>query len=91
LKDRQSIAKDVKVWRRIEGAVNKWEEVKESRAGIFSQDISEISTTMDDDAETSPDQEEDKDSASFKAHIRSKKAFQMAINDKTMPSSIKRL
>jgi hypothetical protein len=33
----------------------------------------------------------DKDSDNLKTNIKSKKAFSMAINDKTMPPAIKRL
>ena len=35
--------------------------------------------------------EKDKDSDSLKSNIKSKKAFSLAINDKTMPPPIKRL
>jgi hypothetical protein len=45
----------------------------------------------DDDAMKEEDGEKDRGKGDLKNNIKSRKAFSMAINDKTMPSSILRL
>ena len=45
----------------------------------------------DEEQSTRESSEKSNDSDSLKASIKSKKAFSMAINDKTMPPAIKRL
>jgi hypothetical protein len=63
-------------------------------ASLFQQRQSERVGDLDDD-DNNKDDENEKDKSNkldqFKNNIKSRKAFSMAINDKTMPSSIMRL
>jgi hypothetical protein len=60
---------------------------------LFSDRSAEIQKIEEEDEESEQvrDKASDKENEQLKASIKSKKAFSMAINDKTMPPSIKRL
>ena len=81
---------------RSEGARKGWEEDNNQKAGLFSDRGAEIEK-LDGDGEeeethsTKDTSEKGGESDALKANIKSKKAFSMAINDKTMPPAIKRL
>ena len=73
-----------------------WIEDYNQKAGLFSDrggEIEKIEGENEDDEEGSRKDSSDKnnDGDSLKSSIKSKKAFSMAINDKTMPPAIKRL
>lgn len=96
LQERQSIGKEVQTFVRSEGARKGWEQDNNQKAGLFSERGGEIEKMEGENEEEeghSGKESNDKhnDSDSLKANIKSKKAFSMAINDKTMPPAIKRL
>ncbi len=73
-----------------------WIEDQNQKAGLFSDrsgEIEKIEGENEDDEEGSRKDSSDKNNEgdSLKSSIKSKKAFSMAINDKTMPPAIKRL
>ena len=71
-----------------------YEEVQPSLASLFSQRSSEKMNgdyDMEDSQKEEEGEKEKNKNDSFKNSIKSRKAFSMAINDKTMPSSILRL
>ena len=59
-------------------------------ANLFTGRASEKATIVDDDEEKE-DEKDKSNKGEFKNTIKSRKAFQMAINDKAMPASIRRL
>jgi hypothetical protein len=81
---------------RNEGPRKGWEEDNNQKAGLFSDrgaDIDKVEGEDEDEDQGSTEKSSEKssDSDGLKASIKSKKAFSMAINDKTMPPAIKRL
>jgi hypothetical protein len=70
-----------------------WEEDNNQKAGLFSDRGGEIEKIEDGEEEESggKDSGEKGEGDALKASIKSKKAFSMAINDKTMPPAIKKL
>lgn len=70
----------------------KWEESHTQAAGLFSDKSGEIPKLDEEEEEQEQKEgEKEKDGDSLKTSIKSKKAFSMAINDRTMPPAIKRL
>lgn len=73
-----------------------WIEEFNQKAGLFSDrggEIEKIEGENEDEegGNQKDSSEKNNDGDSLKASIKSKKAFSMAINDKTMPPAIKRL
>lgn len=72
-----------------------WEEDNTQKAGLFGDRGGDIEKVHDDEDEDAgvveKSSEKSAESDALKANIKSKKAFSMAINDKTMPPAIKRL
>lgn len=95
LQDKQSIGKDVHTFIRTDGARKGWEEDNNQKAGLFSDrgaEMEKIEGDGDEDESHGKDSsDKNSDTDSLKANIKSKKAFSMAINDKTMPPAIKKL
>jgi hypothetical protein len=63
-------------------------------AGLFADRGAEVAKLVDDEEESEGskgEKDSNKDQDSLKTNIKSKKAFSMAINDKTMPPAIRRL
>jgi len=86
----------VHTFTRSEGPRKGWEEDNNQKAGLFSERGSEIDkvdgeTEDEDQGSSEKSSERSGDSEGLKASIKSKKAFSIAINDKTMPPAIKRL
>ncbi len=79
---------------RVDGVRKGWEEDNNQKAGLFSDrggEIEKIDDADDEEGLIKDSSEKSGESDSLKASIKSKKAFSMAINDKTMPPAIKRL
>jgi hypothetical protein len=78
---------------RVDGPRKGWEEDNNQKAGLFSDRGGEIEKIDegDEDDGTGEKIEKSGEGDALKASIKSKKAFSMAINDKTMPPAIKRL
>lgn len=81
---------------RSEGPRGGWEEDNNQKAGLFSDSGSHVDkvegeTEDEDQGSSEKSSEKSRDSDGLKAAISSKKAFAIAINDKTMPPAIKRL
>lgn len=77
----------------MDGPRKGWEEDNNQKAGLFSDrggEIEKIDEGEEDDG-SGEKSEKSGDGDALKASIKSKKAFSMAINDKTMPPAIKRL
>lgn len=76
---------------RIDNA-KKWEETHIQEASLFSAKNGEMPKIDEEEEELEQKEgEKEKDGDSMKTSIKSKKAFSMAINDRTMPPAIKRL
>ncbi len=99
LQDKQSVGQGVHTFARQDLPTLKkgeWIEDYNQKAGLFSDrggEIEKIDGENEDEEEGSRNEKSEKnnDGDSLKASIKSKKAFSMAINDKTMPPAIKRL
>ena len=96
LQEKQSVGQGVHTFIRVDGARKGWEEDNNQKAGLFSDrggEMEKIEGEGDEDDNQGGKDSSDKggDGDSLKANIKSKKAFSMAINDKTMPPAIKRL
>jgi hypothetical protein len=92
LQDKQRIGAGIHTFIRIDNS-KKWEESHIQAASLFSDKSGEV-TKIDEGEEEEEGvkgEEKEKDGDSLKTSIKSKKAFSMAINDKTMPPAIKRL
>ena len=81
---------------RNEGPRKGWEEDNNQKAGLFSERGGEIDKVVGDGDEDEGEVREkssdkNNESDSLKASIKSKKAFSIAINDKTMPPAIRKL
>ena len=93
LQDKQSVGQGVHTFIRVDGPRKGWEEDNNQKAGLFSDrggEIEKIDEGEEDDG-SGEKSEKGGDGDALKASIKSKKAFSMAINDKTMPPAIKRL
>eukprot|EP00347_Sterkiella_histriomuscorum_P000937 403373955 len=92
LQTKQSISLGVHTFIRNDGPRKGWEESNNQHASLFSDRTAEIQKIDEEEEEhEKKEKNSDRDTDQLKANIKSKKAFSLAINDKTMPSSIKRL
>lgn len=92
LRDKQAAGAGIHTFLRNEGPRKGWEETKEQHTSLFSDRAGEIQKIEDEEEEeVRRGKSSEKDSDQLKASIKSKKAFSLAINDKTMPPAIKRL
>jgi hypothetical protein len=98
LQEKQSVGKEVHTFIRNDGSRKGWEEDNNQKAGLFSDrgaEIDKIEGENEDGEEAAASGKDGSDKGgeadSLKASIKSKKAFSMAINDKTMPPAIKKL
>jgi hypothetical protein len=86
------VGQGVHTFIRNDGPRKGWEENNNQHAGLFSDRAAEIQKIEEEEEEQDhKEKNSDKDGDQLKANIKSKKAFSMAINDKTMPPAIKRL
>jgi hypothetical protein len=90
------VGKDVHTFIRNEGPRKGWEQDDNQKAGLFSDrggDIDKIVGDGEEEEGETREKSSDKNNEndSLKASIKSKKAFSMAINDKTMPPAIRKL
>lgn len=91
LQDKQKAGAGVHTFIRVDNN-KKWEESHTQAAGLFSDKSGEIPKLDEEEEEQEQKEgEKEKDGDSLKTSIKSKKAFSMAINDRTMPPAIKRL
>jgi hypothetical protein len=96
LREKQQVGRDIVTFVRSDGPRRGWEQDDNQRAGLFSDRGGDIEKVDNDENEEEGDgagdsKDRSADANSLKATIKSKKAFSMAINDKTMPPAIKRL
>jgi hypothetical protein len=94
LQDKQQVGQDVHTFVRIDGPRKGWEEDNNQKAGLFSDrggEIEKIDENEDEEGLVKDSSDKGGEGDALKASIKSKKAFSMAINDKTMPPAIKRL
>lgn len=99
LQDKQQVGQGILTFTRQDLPTLKrgdWIEDFNQKAGLFSDrgnEIEKIDGENEDEEEGTRNEKSEKnnDGDSLKASIKSKKAFSMAINDKTMPPAIKRL
>lgn len=95
MQDKQNCGQGVTTFVRSEGARSGWEEDNNQKAGLFSDRGGDIDKVGNEDEEHEEKQKDSQDKSgdgdALKTNIKSKKAFSMAINDKTMPPAIKRL
>ena len=90
--EKQKIGEGVHTFQRLEGNKKGWEEIHNQVAGLFHGRSDEAAHLQQEDEEdTEGKEDKNKEAEQFKSSIKSKKAFSLAINDKTMPSSIKHL
>jgi hypothetical protein len=98
LRKKHDIGRGVHLFRKNESAKGQqaleYEEVQSQVATLFAQrHVDRMGHDLDDE-EARQEEESEKEKASkneFRNSIKSRKAFSMAINDKTMPASILRL
>lgn len=91
LQDKQKIGTGIHTFIRIDNA-KKWEESHTQAASLFSEKGGDMPKIDEEEEEQEQKEgEKEKDGDSMKTSIKSKKAFSMAINDRTMPTAIKRL
>jgi hypothetical protein len=92
LQEKQSVNSGVHPFIRLEPPKKGWEETHQQVGGLFSDKGAEVAKVEEEEEHNEQrSSEKDKDNEQLKANIKSKKAFSMAINDKTMPPPIKRL
>lgn len=94
LQDKQQCGTDVHTFIRSEGPRAGWEEDNTQKAGLFNhrgEDADKVENEDDEEELHRESSDKGGDSDAIKANIKSKKAFSMAINDKTMPPAIKRM
>jgi len=93
LQEKQQVEQGVHIFVRGEGSRSRgWEEIQVQQAGLFADRATELPKIQEEEEEYEQNEgDKDKEEDQTKANIKSKKAFSMAINDKTMPPPIKRL